>query len=46
MRKPDISIAQEKLGWQPKVPLREGLRKTIDYFDDLLRAGRPEAFPQ
>ena len=37
MRKPDISIAQEKLGWQPKVPLREGLRKTIDYFDDLLR---------
>jgi UDP-glucuronate decarboxylase len=39
MRKPDISIAQEKLGWQPKVPLREGLRHTIDYFDDLLRAG-------
>jgi UDP-glucuronate decarboxylase len=38
MRKPDISIAQEKLGWQPKVPLREGLRKTIDYFDDLLRS--------
>ena len=37
MRKPDISIAQEKLGWQPQVPLREGLRKTIDYFDDLLR---------
>src|SRR5208337_878281 len=37
MRKPDISIAQEKLGWQPGVPLREGLRKTIDYFDDLLR---------
>ncbi len=37
MRKPDISLAQEKLGWQPKVPLREGLRKTIDYFDDLLR---------
>jgi UDP-glucuronate decarboxylase len=41
MRKPDISIAHEKLGWQPQVPLREGLRKTIDYFDDLLRTGDP-----
>jgi UDP-glucuronate decarboxylase len=38
MRKPDISIAQEKLDWQPKVPLREGLKRTIDYFDDLLRS--------
>jgi len=46
MRKPDISIAQEKLGWQPKVPLREGLRKTIDYFDDLLRtSGAAIGFP-
>ncbi len=42
-RKPDISIAQEKLGWQPKVPLREGLQKTIDYFDGLLRAEGTEA---
>ncbi len=41
MRKPDISLAHEKLGWQPKVPLREGLQKTIDYFDDLLRMGDP-----
>ncbi len=39
MRKPDISVAMEKLGWQPKVQLREGLKKTIDYFDDLLRTG-------
>lgn len=37
MRRPDITVAKEKLGWEPKVPLREGLRKTIDYFDDLLR---------
>jgi UDP-glucuronate decarboxylase len=36
MRRPDISIAQQTLGWQPKVQLREGLKKTIDYFDDLL----------
>jgi UDP-glucuronate decarboxylase len=40
MRKPDITIAQEKLEWQPKVPLREGLKKTIDYFDDFLRTDR------
>jgi UDP-glucuronate decarboxylase len=40
MRKPDITIAQDKLGWQPKVPLREGLKKTIDYFDDFLRTDR------
>lgn len=31
-RKPDISLAREKLGWEPRIPLRDGLRKTIDYF--------------
>ncbi len=31
-RKPDISLAKELLGWEPKVPLREGLAKTIAYF--------------
>ena len=31
-RKPDISIAREKLGWEPKIPVREGLARTIDYF--------------
>lgn len=36
-RQPDISLAREKLdGWEPKVPLREGLIKTIAYFDDIL----------
>jgi len=46
MRRPDISVAQEKLGWQPKVQLREGLKKTIDYFDDLLRsAGSADVSP-
>jgi UDP-glucuronate decarboxylase len=35
-RKPDITVAKEKLGWEPKVSLDEGLRKTIDYFDKLL----------
>ena len=37
-RQPDISLAKELLGWSPRVSLDEGLRKTIDYFDDLLRA--------
>ncbi len=35
-RKPDITLAREQLGWQPKVPVREGLLKTIEYFDKLL----------
>ena len=38
-RKPDISLAFEKLdGWQPTVKLEEGLKKTIAYFDELLRS--------
>ena len=31
-RKPDITRAQEVLGWQPRVPVEEGLRKTIDWY--------------
>lgn len=31
-RKPDITRAQKLLGWQPKVPLADGLKKTVDYF--------------
>jgi UDP-glucuronate decarboxylase len=37
-RKPDIALAQERLGWAPKVQLDEGLGKTIAYFDGLLKA--------
>ena len=37
-RKPDISLAKETLGWSPGVTMEEGLPKTIDYFDNLLRA--------
>lgn len=33
-RKPDISLAKEKLGWEPEVMLDEGLAKTIEYFRD------------
>jgi UDP-glucuronate decarboxylase len=36
-RRPDISAAQEHLDWTPKTGLREGLAKTIEYFDRVLR---------
>jgi len=31
-RKPDISLAREQLGWEPKISLKEGLLRTIEYF--------------
>ncbi|MBE0642429.1 MAG: SDR family NAD-dependent epimerase/dehydratase, partial [Bacteroidales bacterium] len=31
-RQPDISLAKAELGWQPTIPLDEGLQRTIDYF--------------
>jgi UDP-glucuronate decarboxylase len=34
-RRPDISLAKSRLGWEPKVPLREGLQKTIEYFKSI-----------
>jgi UDP-glucuronate decarboxylase len=36
-RQPDITLAREKLGWEPKVSLAEGLRPTIDYFAGVLK---------
>ena len=38
-RRPDITLARTKLGWEPKVPLEAGLRRTIEYFDTLLKTG-------
>ena len=35
-RRPDISRAQEHLSWAPRTPLKEGLKRTIAYFDYLL----------
>jgi len=35
-RCPDITLARERLDWTPSVPLEEGLKRTIDYFDRLL----------
>jgi UDP-glucuronate decarboxylase len=41
-RRPDISLARHELGWQPKVPLAEGLKKTIHHFDRLLASEASE----
>ncbi len=38
-RQPDISFAKETLGWEPHIALRDGLSKTIDYFDSYLKNG-------
>ena len=35
MRRPDISLAKKKLGWQPKIKLDEGLKRTIDWFKSI-----------
>lgn len=32
IRKPDITLARRELGWEPSVPLQEGLLRTIEYF--------------
>jgi UDP-glucuronate decarboxylase len=37
-RRPDISLAKKELGWGPTIPLRDGLAKTIAYFDALLKS--------
>ncbi len=35
VRQPDIGVARSRLGWEPRVPVEEGLRRTIAYFRDL-----------
>jgi UDP-glucuronate decarboxylase len=37
-RKPDISQAKARLGWEPKIPLREGLEKAVMYFRERMEA--------
>ena len=44
-RRPDITRAERLLGWSPTVPLREGLQRTIPYFQDRLRGGGAHAIP-
>jgi len=38
-RQPDITLAQKTMGWQPEVPLEDGLRETIAYFKRILADG-------
>ena len=40
VRRPDITLAKTKLLWEPKIPLREGLTYTIEYFEKELTKGR------
>ena len=40
VRKPDITRAEQKLGWRPRVPVREGLTRTIEYFRGLIAERR------
>ena len=35
-RKPDISIAKEKIKWEPKISLINGLKQTINYFEKII----------
>lgn len=39
-RQPDISLAKEKLGWNPTIPLEDGLVKTIEYFTEMVKGER------
>jgi UDP-glucuronate decarboxylase len=41
-RQPDIALARRELGWEPTVKLRDGLEKTIVYFDELLKSPCPD----
>jgi UDP-glucuronate decarboxylase len=42
-RRPNINLANDKLGWEPKIDLAVGLGKTIAYFDDLLSKSAPDS---
>jgi len=37
-RRPDIALAEHKLGWHPTIPLEQGLASTIQYFRDILKS--------
>jgi UDP-glucuronate decarboxylase len=39
-RRPDITLAKSKLDWEPKINLRDGMLKTIAYFDNQLKSDR------
>ena len=43
VRRPDITKARTELGWEPKVPVREGVARTIEYFRTLINSPRMHA---
>jgi len=43
-RQPDISLAKKELNWEPKIHLKDGLVKTINYFDELIKGGQINAY--
>ena len=45
-RQPDITKARKELGWEPKIQLREGLARTIEYFRPLIGSPRMKARAQ
>jgi nucleoside-diphosphate-sugar epimerase len=45
-RQPDITKARAQLGWEPTIPLRQGLERTIEYFKPLLGSSRMKARAQ
>ncbi len=44
-RQPDITMAKQELGWEPKIQLEQGLMKTINYFSGLMES-EPEIFEE
>lgn len=44
-RQPDITRARALLDWEPTIQLREGLERTLAYFDELLTSGEADRFP-
>jgi dTDP-glucose 4,6-dehydratase len=40
VRRPDITFARERLGWEPRIPVREGVARTIEYFRRLPASAR------
>jgi nucleoside-diphosphate-sugar epimerase len=37
-RRPDVTLARKLLSWEPEIPVREGLSRTIAYFKELLNS--------
>ena len=46
VRRPDITLARQLLGWEPRVPLHTGLARTINWFRSQLQAGSPPPQPR